>query len=200
MAWLDSDLSTLRRENGSYVADDLRERESDVVWRLRSRTGWVYVYVLIEFQSTIDRYMAVRMLAYVALLWQDLIRSKRLVRGGLLPPVVPIVLYNGGRRWRAPTELGPLIAPPPEHLACYQPAMKYLLFDEVRTATQEGLRTRNVLRCDLRPGTAGRRWPSDGGAGVVRLACRTAEPAAGAWRLVRQGGGASPLAWAARGA
>lgn len=50
---------------------------------------------MIEFQSTVDRYMAVRMLEYLGLLYQDLIRTHQLGQSGRLPPVLPIVPYNG---------------------------------------------------------------------------------------------------------
>ena len=58
------DFTSLEKVSGSYVADDLREREDDVIWRLRWGSDWLYVYLLIEFQSTVDRYMAARVLAY----------------------------------------------------------------------------------------------------------------------------------------
>lgn len=58
------DLATLEKVGGSYVTDDLREREDDVIWRVRWGSEWLYVYLLLEFQSTIDRFMAVRMLVY----------------------------------------------------------------------------------------------------------------------------------------
>lgn len=44
--------------------------------------------------------MAVRIAAYVALLYQDLIEQKCLTPNGLLPPVLPVVLYNGEERSR----------------------------------------------------------------------------------------------------
>lgn len=47
------------------------------------------VYLLIEFQSSIDRFMAVRIMGYVALLCQDLIRQKAFGPTGRLPPVLP---------------------------------------------------------------------------------------------------------------
>ena len=53
-------LDTLERVSGTYVSDDFREREDDIIWRVRWRGGWMYVYLLLEFQSTIDRYMAIR--------------------------------------------------------------------------------------------------------------------------------------------
>jgi predicted transposase YdaD len=34
------DFSTLEAASGSYVADDLRDREDDIVWRLRFKDGW----------------------------------------------------------------------------------------------------------------------------------------------------------------
>ena len=39
--------------------------------------------------------MALRVLAYVALFYQDLIRVGLVKTGARLPPVMPIVLYNG---------------------------------------------------------------------------------------------------------
>ena len=56
--WLQSlDYATLEKVPGSYVTDDLRHRSDDVVWRVKVGGHWVYLYLLIEFQSTIDNYM-----------------------------------------------------------------------------------------------------------------------------------------------
>lgn len=63
------DFSSLEKVSGSYVSDDLREREDDVIWRLRWGDDWLYIYLLLEFQSSVDYFMAVRILAYVALLY-----------------------------------------------------------------------------------------------------------------------------------
>ncbi|MDR3175932.1 MAG: Rpn family recombination-promoting nuclease/putative transposase, partial [Desulfovibrio sp.] len=40
------DFSTLERQNGSYVSDDLHERHDDIVWRIRCRDEWFYIYLL----------------------------------------------------------------------------------------------------------------------------------------------------------
>ncbi len=61
-------------------------------------------YLLIEFQSSVDKYMALRMMVYQGLLYQDLIRQGAVLSEGRLPPVLPIVLYNGSQRWTAATE------------------------------------------------------------------------------------------------
>lgn len=124
------DFSTLELVNGHYVSEDLRNRADDVVWRVKADERWVYLYLLIEFQSRIDRFMALRMLVYVGLLYQDLVRGKQLGPDGLLPPVLPIVLYNGEPRWKAATSLDALLPRVPAFLAPLQPSMRYLLIDE----------------------------------------------------------------------
>jgi hypothetical protein len=158
---------TLQRVSASYVSDDLRDREGDLVWRVRFQDRWLYLYLLVEFQSQVDRTMAVRMMGYVSLLYQDLIRqgpqawqppgaeegepaasiaSPQAAAGTAaaetsapspassqrlrLPPVLPIVLYNGRPRWSAATEMADLIEPPPGRLARFTPRMTYLLLDE----------------------------------------------------------------------
>ncbi|MFW6380347.1 MAG: Rpn family recombination-promoting nuclease/putative transposase, partial [Halorhodospira sp.] len=131
------DLSTLEKVNASYVAEELRERHDDLVWRVRWGEEWLYVYLLLEFQSTVDPYMAVRMPAYVSLLYQDLIRQEKLTESGSLPPVLPVVLYNGEPRWSAATDVDELIERVPGGLEQYRLSMQYLLLDEGRILEQE---------------------------------------------------------------
>jgi predicted transposase YdaD len=139
------DLASLERCNGSYVSQDLRGRANDIVWRLRVRDDWVYVYLLLEFQSTVDRFMAVRLLGYIALLWQDLIAAKDLGPDGRLPPVLPIVLYNGLQPWNAPIQLRELIASPLAALNAFQPSLSYLFLDENRIPVADGVALRNLV-------------------------------------------------------
>ena len=129
--WVEElDLASLERVSGHYVSDDLRAREDDLVWRVRWGEGWCYVYLLLEFQSTVDRFMAVRLLTYLGLLYQDLLKAGELAPDGRLPPVLPLVLYNGERRWTAPVEMAELITPVPGGLEAYRPDFRYLLLDE----------------------------------------------------------------------
>ena len=73
-AWIRQlDFSSLEKFSGGYVSDNLRGRESDVVWRVRwkgRKDRWLYVYVLLELQSTVDSFMAVRMMTYLGLLYR----------------------------------------------------------------------------------------------------------------------------------
>ncbi|MDR0842981.1 MAG: Rpn family recombination-promoting nuclease/putative transposase, partial [Acidobacteriota bacterium] len=53
--WLeDVDFSTLTRVNGSYVAEDEKQRHDDMVWRVKIGGRWLWVYVILEFQSEVD--------------------------------------------------------------------------------------------------------------------------------------------------
>ena len=131
-------LDTLEKVSGSYVSDDLRDRADDLIWRVRWGEKWLYVYLLLEFQSTIDPWMAVRIQTYVGLLYQDLIRTEQLGVDKRLPPVLPIVLYNGERPWTAPTDVADLIAAVPGRLKAFRPTGSYLLLDEVRLAEGVG--------------------------------------------------------------
>ncbi len=136
----DLDFSTLERTNGSYTSDDLRERHSDVVWRLRWQgggRGWFYIYLLLEFQSTPDPFMGVRLLGYVALLLSGLVRTGVATPARGLPAVLPLVLYNGKRAWNAPADLGSLFRAVPPGCERYLPQLSYLLVDENRLRPEE---------------------------------------------------------------
>lgn len=109
------DLSSLERVNAKFHADGLERRDGDVVWRLRRRSGGhAYLYMAIEFQSTVDPWMALRLAAYVLLLYLHLIREGLVGPDEKLPPVYPVVLFNGEPRWTAKRDLRDLIAAGPD--------------------------------------------------------------------------------------
>ncbi|MBY0455159.1 MAG: Rpn family recombination-promoting nuclease/putative transposase [Burkholderiaceae bacterium] len=137
--WLHSlDYSTLEQVSGNYVTDDLRHRADDVVWRVKAGDQWVYLYILMEFQSKVDPWMAVRVMTYVGLLYQDLIRKNHILPNKQLPPVLPIVLYNGDSKWTAATDIAALIPGVPGLVSKFLPKMEYLLIAE-NQYTETGL-------------------------------------------------------------
>lgn len=126
------DLTSLERVNGSYVSDGGVQRHSDMVWRVRLSGEWIYIYLLLEFQSRSDHWMALRMQVYIGLLYQDLIKRHELPQAGWLPPVFPVVLYNGVKPWRANLSLAELIVAVPPDLQQLQAFQRYLLIDQSR--------------------------------------------------------------------
>ena len=131
---------TLELVPGHYVSQDLRHREDDRIWRLqylpesapedREEPAWFYVYLLLEFQSTSHRFMALRLLVYLGLLYQDL--ASKLTADQKLPPILPVVLYNGKSAWTAPLRLEDLVEDAPKSIVGYQPRFTYFLLDEAR--------------------------------------------------------------------
>ncbi len=144
--WVEElDFTTLEKEPCSFVGDRLRERRDDLIWRVRWQGNWLYVYILLEFQSKVDPYMALRMMSYVSSLWLDLHARRRLHPDGSLPPVLPVVLYNGRKHWTAPVEVADLVATMPVGLDRFRPRLTHLVIDELRCAESDLQPVRNLV-------------------------------------------------------
>ena len=131
--WLDDlDLARMERLNAKFHTETTERRDGDMIWRIpRHEGGDTYLVLLLEFQSTSDHWMALRALVYAGLLWQHLVKEQRLPADGRLPTILPVVLYNGDRRWTAPVALHDLIGLPGDSLLWqWQPGMRYHLIDE----------------------------------------------------------------------
>ena len=136
---LDADYRSLEKLPAEYVGEALQQRRGDTVWRLRARgagDGWLHVLVMLEFQSTTDAAMAQRVLEYTALLYGELLRRGK-AKPGALPPVLPVVLYNGDAAWRPATEMRDLIARPSPLLAPYQPSQRHFVLDQRRAQAED---------------------------------------------------------------
>ena len=123
---------SLQKLDASYVSNATRRREGDLVWRVKYGEEWLYIYLLLEFQSTIDYWMPLRMLTYIGLFYEDLVRTGKLQSQDKLPPVFPAVIYNGQSVWNAPREFANLVRPMPKSLQQYLPRLRYFLLDEGR--------------------------------------------------------------------
>ena len=127
------DFSGLQRINPKFHCGrrSARRREGDVIWRLPTCEGSdIYLYLLIEFQSESDAWMAVRTQVYQGLLWQQVIDEQKLKAPARLPPLLLLVLYNGERRWKGATAIRELIALSPDSaLWPWQPQVRYYLLD-----------------------------------------------------------------------
>ena len=91
-------------ENDSLIPPNLREKRSDVIYRISYGTKTAYIYVLIEHQSRVDFLMPFRLLTYMVHLWDRVVakagdESRR--KTFLLPPILPVVFYEGEAPWTA---------------------------------------------------------------------------------------------------
>ena len=149
--WLQSlDYSTLEKVPGSYISDDFKQREDDIVWKVKVGGDWVYLYLLMEFQSSVDKYMALRMMVYIGLLYQDLIKRGEVLEDGRLPPILPIVLYNGSQKWTAATNISELIPVVPGLVSQFTPSLHYLLIDENNYTDSELASLHNLVAAVFR--------------------------------------------------
>jgi hypothetical protein len=131
--WLaELDLARMERINAKFHAESGLRRDGDIVWRIPMCDGRdAFLVVFVEFQSTADRFMALRLLVYIGLFWQQLLQEGRVAPNGLLPPVFPIVLFNGDPRWAMPLSLKELIGlPAGSPIWPWQPEMRYHIIDE----------------------------------------------------------------------
>ena len=100
------DLSTLEPMKDSFVDPELQEHFSDLLYRVGLKDGGAaYACLLFEHKSTPEAMVAFQLLRYKVQTWEGLI-----ARGAKkLPPLIPIVIYHGRRRWRIARNFGALI-------------------------------------------------------------------------------------------
>lgn len=90
-----------------YILSDYEENESDIVYRANIEGKEVIFYILLEFQSTVDYRMPLRLFFYINEILREYIKNseekdKKNKKGFNIPAVIPIVLYNATRKWNTP--------------------------------------------------------------------------------------------------
>lgn len=115
------------RVNASYVNLEGKQRHDDIVWCIH-RNARPNLYMLVEFQSRPEKFMALRMFSYACLLCEDLLKQRRATHGHF-PLVLPVVLYSGRSPWNAATSLPGLRPQANPALEPMQPELKYCVVD-----------------------------------------------------------------------
>jgi len=149
--WVDAiDFSTLRKLPAEYVSDELRKRLGDTVWAVQLRDRR-YMLLMLEFQSRADPMMALRILVYTGLLYQEIVRNDAPVLDARrrLPVVLPVVLYSGTTPWRAAREFAELVQPVEPALGASRPSQRYQVLDEHHVA-EEDLPEANLVTAVIR--------------------------------------------------
>jgi len=167
------DFPTLKRISSSYVTEEFKNRESDIVWEVRIKGKLAYIYILIEFQSTVDRFMALRMLTYTLLFYQDLLKRKKLIN---LPPVFPLLLYNGNAKWDAPESLSQLIEVPFASLRKFVPQFRYYKIAENEFSRKSLLELKNLVAHLFMLETSSAEELASTIEGIIRILNKEVEP------------------------
>jgi predicted transposase YdaD len=151
-AWLSTrlDWSTLTLQDRSYVDEELEASQSDLLFEVQWQAGdgqagagqagagaagsepqRLLLYVLFEHQSTPNRWMRFRLLEYCCRIWADALRADN--KRAKLPPIVPVVFYQGKRRWRHAREFAELFAEAVREWP-WTPRFEHLLVDQSQAA------------------------------------------------------------------
>jgi predicted transposase/invertase (TIGR01784 family) len=101
------DWKSLQQENGSFIDAALGNRETDLLYTVKIGNTEAFIYVLFEHQSTEDAWMPWRMLVYMIRIWEQF--RKKNLQATTLPMILPLVLYQGEREWKASTRFSVLI-------------------------------------------------------------------------------------------
>ncbi|MEZ4836371.1 MAG: Rpn family recombination-promoting nuclease/putative transposase [Caldilineaceae bacterium] len=136
------DFERAERVDKSFVSAHYKETESDVIYRLPWGEDELYVYVLLEFQSTVDRWMALRMLNYVTNFYMSWVEGHE--RERKLPPIFPLVLYNGDNQWNAVTSMAELVETEPA-LDDYAIGFRYFKLAINEFSQEQLLSVRNIV-------------------------------------------------------
>ena len=120
--------STLALRNNTFIDDELRNSESDLLFAVDRQSGRpAWLYVLLEHQSTPSRWMRFRLLKYCSRIW-DRDRSQS-PNEPELRPIVPLVFYQGARPWKYSTEFSDLFAEGVREWS-WLPRFQHLLIDQ----------------------------------------------------------------------
>lgn len=120
------DWNSLKLQPGNYTDEALRGSQSDLLYTVQIDRRPALLYCLFEHQSMPDAWMPLRLLRYILGIWEQYRKQNPLARK--LPPVLPLVLFQGGTTWTADLSLSGLIDIP-AGLEPYQPEFRHLLVD-----------------------------------------------------------------------
>lgn len=132
------DLRKIELVNDDFIDEELNEHLADLLYRVKLKQGdEAFVFVLFEHKSAPEKFVAFQILRYIVRLWE------RLETQGIknLPPVFPVVFYDGRKRWRNNQNIRSLVSIKKNSpLLKFVPRFEYYLVD-LNKLREEDLRT-----------------------------------------------------------
>jgi predicted transposase YdaD len=112
----------------SFVDEELRQHHSDLLFRLRLKTGSnALAYVLVEHKSSSERGARLQLLRYIV---RILVNWYEQNEPSLpLPVVLPLLVHQGPGAWRVCCEFADLFGAVPQLLRPYLPSFRHALVD-----------------------------------------------------------------------
>ena len=141
------DFSRLHDEKKSFILDDLRQQESDLVFTAPfldeedGIEGEVLIYILIEHQSEPDISMGFRIIFYMTQIWD--IQRREWERNDVpksqwnFRPILPILFYTGKSSWDIPISITDAMRQLPKPLERFVPRHDMLYLNVKATAKEQ---------------------------------------------------------------
>ena len=111
MELTENDLELINKE---FTTDQFDTYESDLIYKVNTKEGIIYLFFLLELQSYNDFTMPFRLLVYMIAIWMDYFKNcdknVRKQKDFRLPAIMPIVLHNGEKNWTASRNFKEMIA------------------------------------------------------------------------------------------
>jgi hypothetical protein len=147
--WVEKiDEGKVARVDKSFILQDFKGKEADLVYWVKLNDQDVIFYILMEMQSTVDFQMPFRLLLYMVEIWRGILKDTsegyEKTKEFRMPAIVPIILYNGYNNWTACRSFK-------EYLSGYELFgeniidFEYILLDVNRYTKEELLKASNII-------------------------------------------------------
>jgi putative YhgA-like transposase len=145
-----TDWSSLERDDASFVDEELRDHQADLLFRASVAGRTSCFYILFEHKAGPARFVVFQLLRYVVRIWEQRRTEDPAVTH--LPLVLPILVHTGPGPWASPCTLTELLdaTGAPAAMLAVQPTFTCKLFD-LGATDEGGLRQRQLTVQTLLP-------------------------------------------------
>ena len=132
------DWDTLAPLPADFIPEDLRELQADLLFSVKLGKRDIFLYLLLEHQSSNDHWLVLRLLIYITEIAKRFRKQKP--EATKLPAIVPLVVHHSNTGWTAPQRFSDLLdlSQDEKHLLSpYLLDFSFLLDDLSKTQSEE---------------------------------------------------------------
>src|SRR5512145_1152396 len=96
------DFQTLAPVPGTFVDEEMRGSQADLLYTVRCADQQALLYVLLEHKSEVDRWTLLQLLRYMLRIWEQCLAQKP--PPCTLPPIIPVIVHHSETGWTAPAK------------------------------------------------------------------------------------------------
>jgi len=137
------DLNTLELLPNDFISKDLDNYYSDLIYKVNYKNEEIYIVILIEFQSTINKFMPLRILNYITSFYLKYLKQND--KATKLPFIFPVLFYTGIEEWKHSNEFEELIETKNKTMSKYVPKFKYFELFLNKLDRKQVIKVKNLL-------------------------------------------------------